>query len=115
MGQVDDPTAFYAKSLIHIAPSITEEPLGMVVLEAKKVGTPSIVFPSGGLPEMVRHRIDGYVCRDKTPEALVEAIEWMMSDRDRLSKMGMAAIDDYETRFGRSRFLQECSKIYLST
>ena len=113
VGQVDDPTIFYAKSLIHIAPSIVREGLGMVVLEAKKVGTPSIVFPSGGLPEMVRHRIDGYVCRDKTPEALVEAIEWMLSDRDRLSKMGMAAIDDYETRFGRSRFLEEWSKVYL--
>ncbi len=114
VGQVDDPTIFYTKSLIHIAPSIVREGLGMVVLEAKKVGTPSIVFPSGGLPEMVRHGIDGYVCRDKTPEALVEAIEWMLSDRDRLSKMGEAAFSDYETRFGRSRFLEEWSKIYLT-
>jgi glycosyltransferase involved in cell wall biosynthesis len=113
-GQVDDPTEFYAKSLIHIAPSIYDEPLGMVVLEAKKVGTPSIVFPSGGLPEMVRHGIDGYICRDKTPEALVEAIEWMLSDRDRLIRMGEAARDDYESRFGRERFLQEWAKIYLT-
>jgi glycosyltransferase involved in cell wall biosynthesis len=115
LGQVDDPTEFYAKSLIHIAPSIKEEPLGMVVLEAKKVGTPSIVFPSGGLPEMVRHGIDGYICRDKTPEALVEAIEWMLSDRDRLLRMGEAARDDYESRFGRERFLQELADIYLQT
>jgi glycosyltransferase involved in cell wall biosynthesis len=115
LGQVDDPTEFYAKSLIHIAPSIKEEPLGMVVLEAKKVGTPSIVFPSGGLPEMVRHGIDGYICRDKTPEALDEAIEWMLSDRDRLLRMGEAARDDYESRFGRERFLQELADIYLQT
>jgi glycosyltransferase involved in cell wall biosynthesis len=115
LGQVDDPTEFYAKSLIHIAPSIKEEPLGMVVLEAKKVGTPSIVFPSGGLPEMVRHGIDGYICRDKTPEALVEAIELMLSDRDRLLRMGEAARDDYESRFGRERFLQELADIYLQT
>ncbi|BBC24673.1 glycosyltransferase family 4 protein [Pseudanabaena sp. ABRG5-3] len=113
LGQVDDPTIYYAKSLIHVAPSIVQEALGMVVLEAKKVGTPSIVFPSGGLPEMIRHGIDGYICRDKTPEALTEAIEWMLADRDRLSKMGEAARHDYETRFGRERFLQEWANSYL--
>jgi glycosyltransferase involved in cell wall biosynthesis len=114
LGQVDDPTIFYTKALIHIAPSIKEEPLGMVVLEAKKAGTPSIVFPSGGLPEMIRHGIDGYICRDKTSEALNEAIEWMLSDRDRLLKMGEAARNDYESRFGRDKFLQAWANIYLS-
>jgi len=113
LGQVDDPTMYYAKALIHVAPSIVQEALGMVVLEAKKVGTPSIVFPSGGLPEMIRHGVDGYICRDKTPEALTEAIEWMLADRDRLIKMGEAARKDYETRFGRERFLQEWASIYL--
>ena len=115
LGQVSDPTQFYVNSLIHIAPSIKEEPLGMIVLEAKKVGTPSIVFPSGGLPEMVRHKIDGYICQDKTPEALAEAIEWMLSDRDRLSQMGEAARVDYENRFGKERFLKEWANIYLNT
>lgn len=113
LGQVDDPTMYYAKALIHVVPSIVQEALGMVVLEAKKVGTPSIVFPSGGLPEMIRHGVDGYICRDKTPEALTEAIEWMLADRDRLIKMGEAARKDYETRFGRERFLQEWASIYL--
>lgn len=113
LGQVDDPTIHYAKALVHVAPSIVKEALGMVVLEAKKVGTPSIVFPSGGLPEMVRHGIDGYICRDKTSEALAEAIEWMLSDRDRLLKMGEAARNDYEARFGRDRFLQEWANVYL--
>ena len=115
LGQVNDPTQFYLNSLIHVAPSNKEEPLGMIALEAKKVGTPSIVFPSGGLPEMVRHGIDGYICRDKTPEALAEAIQWMISDRDRLSQMGEAARADYENRFGKERFLDQWASIYTST
>jgi glycosyltransferase involved in cell wall biosynthesis len=114
LGYADDPTIFYETSLIHIAPSLVREGLGMIVLEAKKSGTPSIVFPSGGLPEMVRHCIDGYVCRDKTPEALLEAIQWMLSDRDRLAQMSRAARVDYEIRFGQQRFLKEWSRVYLS-
>ncbi|MDB9347413.1 glycosyltransferase family 4 protein [Nodularia spumigena] len=112
-GQVRDPFPFYQQSFVHIAPSIWDEPLANVVLEAKKTKIPSVVFPSGGLPEMVRHQIDGYICRDKTPDALAEAIEWMLSDGDRLANMGKSAYEDYETRFGRKRFLREWANIYL--
>jgi glycosyltransferase involved in cell wall biosynthesis len=114
IGMVKDPSSFYAKAMIHIAPSIWNEPLANVVLEAKRMGTPSVVFPSGGLPEMIQHGIDGYVCRDRTVEALVEALEWMLSDTDRLAQMGAAARVDYETRFGRQRFLEEWSQVYLN-
>ena len=34
-----------------VAPSLIEEALGLVVMEAKMAGLPSIVFPSGGLPD----------------------------------------------------------------
>lgn len=115
LGQVPDPFPFYKQALVHVAPSIWDEPLANVVLEAKKAGIPSIVFPSGGLPEMVRHKIDGYICRDKTPEALSEAIEWMISDKERLKAMGKSTFEDCEIRFGRQRFLQEWANIYLNT
>ena len=114
-GQVADPFPFYQQAVLHIAPSIWDEPLANVVLEAKKAGIPSVVFPSGGLPEMVRHQVDGYICRDKTPEALAEAIEWMTSDEWRLKTMGKSALEDYETRFGKQRFLEEWANIYLNT
>jgi glycosyltransferase involved in cell wall biosynthesis len=114
-GQVADPFPFYQQAVLHIAPSIWDEPLANVVLEAKKAGIPSIVFPSGGLPEMVRHQVDGYICRNKTPEALAEAIEWMVSDEWRLKAMGKSALEDYETRFGKQRFLEEWANIYLNT
>jgi glycosyltransferase involved in cell wall biosynthesis len=114
-GQVPDPFPLYQQASVHIAPSMWDEPLGNVVLEAKKAGVPSIVFPSGGLPEMVRHQVDGYICQDKTPEALAEAIEWMLSDEDQLKAMGKSAQEDYETRFGKQRFLQEWANIYLNT
>lgn len=111
-GRVGDPSDFYRRAAIHVAPSIWEEPAANVVLEAKREGTPSVVFPSGGLPEMVRHQVDGYICRDKSVDALEEGLRWMLADADRLARMGAAALKDSESRFGRERFAREWTNIY---
>jgi glycosyltransferase involved in cell wall biosynthesis len=111
-GFVEDPARFYQEASLHVAPSVWEEPSGGVVLEAKSLGTPSVVFPSGGLPEMVRHGEDGYVCEDKTAEALAKALRWMLADGGRLHRMGEAALADSATRFGRDRFGAAWSAVY---
>lgn len=111
-GFVDDPEPLLHRAAVHVAPSLSEEPGANAVLEAKRAGTPSVVFPSGGLPEMVRHGVDGYICREKSVDALVEALRWMLSDRVRLKAMGRAAREDEEARFGKARFAQEWAAIY---
>lgn len=112
LGQIEDPSRYYRRAAIHVAPSICEEALGNVVLEAKREATPSVVFPSGGLPEMVRHQVDGYVCREKSVDALEEGLRWMLSDADRLLRMGVEAKTDSEIRFGRERFAREWANVY---
>jgi glycosyltransferase involved in cell wall biosynthesis len=113
-GHVDDPSAFYMRAAIHVVPSLCEEALGNVVLEAKREGTPSVVFPSGGLPEMVRHGVDGYICREKSADALEEGLRWMLTDTERLKRMGAAALEDSEARFGRERFARQWCDVYRS-
>jgi glycosyltransferase involved in cell wall biosynthesis len=112
-GFLEDPGPLLRRAQVHVAPSVWEEPLGNVVLEAKREGTPSVVFPSGGLPEVVRHKADGYICRDKSVDALVDALRWMLSDRSRLSEMGRSAFEDSESRFGSARFEREWAAVYL--
>jgi glycosyltransferase involved in cell wall biosynthesis len=114
-GHVEDPTSFYENACLHIAPSIWEEPLGNVVMEAKCRVRPSLIFPSGGLPEMVRHKEDGYICEDKSSRSLLEGLRWMLADKDRLQRMGKAAQSDYQQRFGRQRFLDQWASVYLET
>lgn len=115
VGHVQEPGPWYASASVHLAPSIWEEPFANVVLEAKRAGTPSIIFPSGGLPEMVRHEVDGYICEEKTAESLAAAMRWMLKDKDRLTEMGRAAAEDSEARFGRARFLQQWAEVYQQT
>lgn len=113
LGFVEDLSAIYGQGTLHVAPSIWEEPSGNTVVEAKQHGVPSVVFPSGGLPEHVRHMVDGFICRDKTVEGLVEGLRWMLADSERLRRMGEAARQDYETRFGLERFRRSWAKVYL--
>lgn len=111
-GHLRNPAPWYAAASLHLAPSLWEEPAANVVLEAKREGTPSIVFPSGGLPELVRHKVNGYICQEKTAAGLAAAIRWMLADRDRLATMGIAAKTDSESRFGRERFIHQWADVY---
>jgi glycosyltransferase involved in cell wall biosynthesis len=114
-GHIKDPSPWYTAAAIHLAPSVWDEPGANVVMEAKRTGTPSIVFPSGGLPEMIRQKTDGFICDEKTSESLAEAIHWMLEDRDRLATMGRSAFEDSQCRFGKDRFLHEWAQVYLDT
>ena len=112
-GQQADPTAFYRNAHVHVAPSLCEEALGNVVLEAKREGVPSVVFRSGGLPEVVRHGIDGVVCEEKTPEALAAGIASLLEHEERRRSAGRAAREDFDARFGPERFVRQWAEVFL--
>ena len=70
LGYVEDVPDLLAAADVHVCPSVWEEPLSNTVVEAKKAGLPSVIFRSGGLPELVEHKRDGFVCCEKTAAAL---------------------------------------------
>ena len=113
-GFIEDPTPLYAMADLHVAPALWQEPSGNIVVEAKRAGRASVVFASGGLLEHIRHRVDGYICEEKTAASLASALQWMLEDRARLEKMGREARLDYETRFGWERFKKEWADVYAS-
>lgn len=103
-GRQEGLERFYRSASLHLAPTVTNEPLGNVVLEAKSFGVPSVVFPSGGLPEMVRHQEDGFICSERTAQSLADGIAWCLESDERLMMLSKAAATDAEERFGQERF-----------
>ncbi|MDT0632217.1 glycosyltransferase family 4 protein [Rubrivirga litoralis] len=93
LGSVADVPGLLALADVHTAPSVWEEPLGNVVVEAKRAGVPSVVFPSGGIPELVvEDGRDAVLCRDKTPEALTNGLRHFLDlPADALADAGGAA------------------------
>lgn len=91
LGHVENIPALLEQCDILVAPTVTEEPLGNVVMEAKQAGVPSIVFPSGGLPEMIEHGVDGYVCEEKSVDSLVTALRFYLDDPEARTRQALAA------------------------
>ncbi|MCQ2203685.1 MAG: glycosyltransferase [Bacteroidales bacterium] len=85
LDEIEDVELFFNNIDVLCVPSVKEEPLGNVIVEAKKFGKPCIIFPSGGMPELITHKKDGFVCCEKTTDALLEGLEWYYDNRDLLS------------------------------
>jgi len=103
-GWVANPRLHLARACVHVAPSLCAEALGNVVLEAKREGTPSVVYPSGGLPEMIRSGVDGLVCARPNVGDLVEGIEWVLASMRAHPGLRAAIQQDFHARFGPERF-----------
>lgn len=112
LGYVEDVDGLFATADIHVCPSICREALGNVVLEAKRAGVPSVVFPDGGLPELITEPgLDGIVCEASTAEALVAGIEHYLAlpeadltDAGRAARASLAVLGSDEATF-RARWL----------
>lgn len=112
-GRQHDPTPFYSDADVLVVPSLFEEPAANVVLEAKLFGVPSIVYPSGGLPELVIDRMNGYVCPDRSVQALMDGVRWYLDRPERLAGARQSALEDNACRFGTARFERAWVDVYL--
>jgi glycosyltransferase involved in cell wall biosynthesis len=81
------------------------EGFGVVVVEAKLAGVPSIVCPTGALPELIEHGEDGWVASEVSAAALAEGLEYFLKDPVRLERAQLAARRSAE-RFSRARFAE---------
>ena len=102
-------------SYLLVAPILQEETFGNVVLEAKSVGLPSVVFPQGGLVELVTHRETGFVCRDTSLEALMDGVTYFLADPDarvRASRRSIECTADPADEYAFARFAQRWRAIF---
>ncbi len=92
LGYVEDVPGLLAVADLHVCPSVCAEALSNTVVEAKQAAVPSVVFPSGGLPELVTHGEDGWICEAKTAESLRAGIaRFLAMPSEKLERAGEAA------------------------
>jgi len=114
-GEVADPTDFYRSALVTVVPSMFEEPAANVVLEAKRYGVPTIVYPSGGLTELVTDNVTGWICSEKSPHALQQLLVSCLENPNSCREMESACLGEYAQRFDESRFDRQWAAVYLAT
>jgi len=113
LGMMENIPALLRMSHVHVCPSIVEEALSSVVGEAKLESRPSIVFASGGIPELIRHGIDGHICKNKSAQAIEEAMLTYYDLPDWGSAQGHNAYNSMQTLgITREQFMRAWKKVY---
>ena len=90
-----------------VAPSPAAESTTRVVLEAFSAGTPVIAFASGGIPEVVQHRRNGFLAPVATSGALAETVRSVLMNPDALPRITACARLDWEERYQVTRYCSE--------
>jgi glycosyltransferase involved in cell wall biosynthesis len=66
---------------VYAMPSVWEG-LPMALLEALAAGCPVVASDVGGIPTVIRHRVNGSLVPPRDPTALAEELAWLLSDED---------------------------------
>jgi len=81
-----------------LLPSLAES-FGIVFAEAMACGLPVIGTRVGGIPEFVRHGIDGLLVRPGNSDAIFDALISLVKKRDQFDTIGKEARRHIEKQF----------------
>jgi glycosyltransferase involved in cell wall biosynthesis len=82
--------ASWARASLAIVPSVWNEPMGQVAVEAMLAGRAVVASDVGGLRDVVQHSITGLTVPPGDPAALAEALDNLLDDPEERRRMGEA-------------------------
>lgn len=104
--------SMYAIAEVCIYPSAFGEPFGLTMLESLAAGKPMVVTDSGGMPEIIKSDVNGYVIRVRDVQALAERCVRLLRDdalRQRLGETGQRMV---RARFTVERMVEDHLAVY---
>ena len=115
LAEVADIADAFNAADIFVIPS-TEDNLPNTIMEAMACGIPCIGFRIGGIPEMIDHRVNGYVAQvsEKDNEVQVdtddmaEGLRWLLNEADRV-QLSAQAVEKVHTTYAH----QHVAALYM--
>ena len=93
LGRVQ-PRAFYPQVDVVVVPSLCNESFGLVVAEAMAFGKPVISARRGGMPEIVRNGVNGWILEPTQVGALYETMSYLSGNSSVIERMAQTAGQD---------------------
>jgi len=90
---------YYSRADVFVAPSVWDEPLGLVILEAMACNTPVVVTRKGGIPLAVKEGYNGLFVRARNSTDIVEKVNMLLDNESKRLKMGQNARKSVEQKF----------------
>lgn len=110
-GFAGDVASLYARVHVLVLPSLYEG-LPLSLLEGMAAGRPVVATAVGGIPEVVREGVNGFLVPPDDPRALAEKIEQLLHDPEGRAAMGKAARETVLRHFTADRMIAETEALY---
>ncbi len=102
----------YTRADLIIAPSVIDEALGLVILEAMYYSKPVIATKKGGIPLAVKENETGFFVKPRNATDIAEKVNIIFSDEEKSKKMGEAAKRIVEEKFTWEKIAERFINIY---
>ncbi len=109
---LDEVREIYAVSLVCVYPSSVGEPFGLTMLEAQACGKPMIITDAGGMPEVIKDGINGFVIAIRDFETLAAKIIQLIEDDRLRRRLGYTGRQIIESQYTKERVTKEIINIY---
>ncbi len=89
VSNTDDLVSLYNLASVMVVPSLTEN-LSYAIMESLSCATPVVAFNIGGNGDMIEHKVNGYLAKEKDDADLATGILWCLENNEgnRLGKAG---------------------------
>jgi glycosyltransferase involved in cell wall biosynthesis len=101
----------YSCADLFIIPSL-EDNLPNTIMEAMACGTPCVGFNTGGIPEMIDHKQNGYVAEYKNSEDLAAGIAWVLENTEKL-RLSDACVKKVNENYSEAVVANKYISLYL--
>lgn len=115
----EDVPPVIKKARAFVIPSVTDrnqesEGLGIVILEAMASGVPLLATRSGGITDLVRHKVNGYLVPEKDSQAIADTLAYMIEnpgETETYARKGLEDVTWYADKNVSKRFQDAFLKI----
>lgn len=109
----DDREALFERAAVYCLPS-KNEGLPMSVLEAMAHGIPTVATAVGGVPQVIKDGVSGFLIGVDDVEALTRALMHLLGDSALRGRIGAASRETIAHSFGVARSIKELAVLYES-
>ena len=110
----DKLVQFYHRADVFVAPSIWDEPLGLVILEAMSCKTAIVASRKGGIPLAVKNNYNGFLVRARSSKAIEEAVNKILKNHSLRDKFRENSRKLVEERFTWDIIADRIAELYKS-
>lgn len=112
MYTLDEVRELYEVSEVCLYPSTSLEPFGLTMLEAMSMSKPMVVTNTGGMPEIIKDGINGFVVPVKDFEALAAKICQLLEDKKLSRRFGYTGRQMVEEQYTKENVAKNTVAVY---